>query len=123
LSSAASDRVDEVDGPGARVAVVASAASSPPGGPFDRAGILVLLDRLIREVVGEDYDLGIDLEPDVSFSDDLELESLEFVQIGEKLQEIYGERVDFVAWFSDLDVDEIIDLTVGDLVEFIEGCR
>ena len=123
MSSAASDRVDEVDGPGARVAVVGTAASSPPGGPFDGAGILALLDRLIREVVGEDYDLGIDLEPDVSFSDDLELESLEFVQIGEKLQEIYGERVDFVAWFSDLDVDEIIDLTVGDLVEFIEGCR
>jgi acyl carrier protein len=115
--------VDEVDDTSVSLGVVGTTATSPPGGPFDSAGILALLDRVIREVVGEDYDLGIDLELDVSFSDDLELESLEFVQIGEKLQEIYGERVDFVAWFSDLDVDEIIDLTVGDLVEFIEGCR
>lgn len=98
-------------------------ASNGPGAPFDPDGILALVDRLITEVVGEDYDLGLDIELDASFSDDLELESLEFVQLGEKLQEIYGERVDFVTWFSDLDVDSIIDLTVRDLVQFIEGCR
>ena len=108
-----------------RLAGGLAAAPALTDAPFDEAGILDLLQRLLTEVVGEDYDLGFDLglELDASFSDDLELESLEFVQLGEKLQELYGGRVDFVAWFSDLDVDAIIDLTVGDVVQFIEGCH
>jgi acyl carrier protein len=57
-----------------------------------------------------------------SFSDDIEIESIEFVALGERLQETYGERVDLVAWFGDLDVDQIIGLTVGELVEFVAGC-
>lgn len=83
------------------------------------AQVLELLEGLVRDIVGEDYALGIELDMDTSFAEDLELESIEFVRLGEKLQEHYGEKVDLVAWFAEFDVDQIINLTVGELVDFI----
>ena len=83
------------------------------------AQVLELLEGLVRDIVGEDYALGIELDMDTSFAEDLELESIEFVRLGEKLQEHYGEKVDLVAWFAEFDVDQIINLTVGELVDYI----
>ena len=60
---------------------------------------------------------------DTSFNADLELESIEFVALAEKLQHRYGERIDFVGWISNKSLDDIIALTVGDLVRFIASCR
>ena len=83
------------------------------------------LDRLagfIREVIGEEWADEVEIEAGTSFNDDLELESIEFVALAEKLQGHYGERVDFVGWLSGKDINEIIQLTVGDLTEFIVGC-
>jgi acyl carrier protein len=81
--------------------------------------VLAVVEGLVRDIVGEDYALGIELDMDTSFAEDVELESIEFVRLGEKLQEHYGKRVDLVAWFAEFDVDQIINLTVGELVDFI----
>jgi len=49
---------------------------------------------------------------------DLEIESIELVALGEQLQERYA-HVDFAGWLSTMEVDEIIAMTVGDLVDHI----
>jgi acyl carrier protein len=87
-----------------------------------REEVLATVARLIAEVVGEEWmeDQAITLE--TSFEKDLELESIEFVALAEKLQERYGKGVDFVGWLSGKELDEIIGLTVGELVEFIVRC-
>jgi acyl carrier protein len=77
---------------------------------------------LIREVIGEDWEVDQPITRETSFSDDLELESIEFVQLAEKLQERYGKDVDFVGWLSKKELDAIIKLKVGEVVEYIEGC-
>jgi acyl carrier protein len=84
--------------------------------------VLRTVADLIAEVVGEEllFDTAITME--TSFSDDLELESIEFVALSERLQEHYGERVDFVDWISEMEVAEIIALRVGQLVEHIIRC-
>jgi acyl carrier protein len=87
-----------------------------------RAQILAGVAQAIRDVIGEDWIADEAIEESTSFADDLELESIEFVALAEKLQEIYGERVDFVRWLSQMELDAIIGLTVGDVVEFIESC-
>jgi acyl carrier protein len=69
--------------------------------------------------MGEDYVADIDIDLDTSFNADLEVESIEFVALSEVLRERYGDEVDFVAWIADMEVDEIIALTVGELVAFI----
>jgi acyl carrier protein len=87
-----------------------------------REEVLATVARLIAEVIGEEWieDQAITLE--TSFEKDLELESIEFVALAEKLQERYGKGVDFVGWLSGKELDEIIGFTVGELVEFIVRC-
>ena len=84
---------------------------------------LSTVSRLIEEVLGEDAEIEGPIELDTSFSDDLELESIEFVALAEKIQAHYGADVNFVAWLSEMELDRIIALTVGDLVAFIDRCR
>lgn len=92
----------------------------------DQAEVLETLTGFIQDVMGDELD---DLELDgpitlnTSFADDLELESIEFVSLSEQLQGHYGDQVDFVGWISEMELDQIITLRVGDLVEFIVRCR
>lgn len=99
-----------------------NSASAPPATRPDTEAIVGTISRLVHEVIGEDVDVDLDITADSSFSEDIELESIEFVALGERLQLTYGERIDLVGWFGELDLDEIIDLTVGELAEFIAAC-
>ena len=78
--------------------------------------------RLVGEVIGEEYVADIDIGADTSFSGDLEMESIEFVALAEALQLHFGERVNFVAWLAELELDDLIAMTVGQVATFIEGC-
>ena len=77
--------------------------------------------RMIAEVVGEDVLLDMEVTPDTTFSDDLGLESIEFVALADKLRARYGDRVDLVAFLGDMDIDQIMAMTVGQLVDHIES--
>jgi acyl carrier protein len=43
------------------------------------------------------------------------------VALSERLMARYGNDVDFVGWMAGMELDEIIALTVGDLVVFVVG--
>ena len=83
--------------------------------------VLATVAGLIEQVLGDDLILD-EITMETSFSEDLELESIEFVALSERLQEHYGDRVDFVAWLSDMELPQIIGLTVGELVDHIAAC-
>jgi acyl carrier protein len=85
--------------------------------------ILRTVERLIVEVAGDELLLTGPITAETSISADLELESIELVALAEKLQAHYGASVDFVGWISKKELDQIIALTVGELVEFIASCR
>ncbi len=87
------------------------------------ADILATVQALIVEVAGDELLLTGPITLETSFNRDLELESIEFVALAEKLQQHYGAGVDFVGWISKKELDQIIALTVGELVEFIASCR
>lgn len=93
--------------------------SDATGAP-SRDEILATMAELLREVVGEAWASEVDITMDTSFSDDLELESIELVALAERVQARYGHTVDFVGWLSTLELDAIIALTVGDVVGFVE---
>ena len=88
----------------------------------DRDEILSTVERLIVEIAGDEILITGPLTPATRFNADLELESIEFVALAEKLQAHYGAAVDFVGWISKKELDAIIALTVGDLIEFIQSC-
>jgi acyl carrier protein len=54
-----------------------------------------------------------------TFAEDIELESMEVMEIAERLIDHYAGRVDFVAWFSDMELEEMVELTVGHVVHFV----
>jgi acyl carrier protein len=87
-----------------------------------RDEVLATVTRLLREVMDDDAELGPPIGLSSSFSNDLELESIEFVALAEKLQARYGTRIDFAGWLSGMELDQILSLSVGDLVEFIVAC-
>jgi acyl carrier protein len=76
---------------------------------------------ILIEVVGEDFLLDTEITPDTTFSDDLALESIEMVALAEKLQDRYGERVNFVSFIGDMDLDQIMGMTVGKLAGYVEA--
>lgn len=84
--------------------------------------LLEILHRMLVDVVGDELLIDGPLTMETSFNEDLELESIEFVALAEQLQQRYGDRVDFAGWISQKELDEIINLTVGDLVRFIDSC-
>lgn len=85
--------------------------------------VLPVVASMITEVVGDDLELDEPITMDTSFNEDLELESIELVALSEKLQQHYGAELDFVGWLSNKELDEIIALRVGELVEYIVSCR
>jgi acyl carrier protein len=84
-----------------------------------RTSVLADVERILAEVIGEDLLLEGPLTMETSFDEDLQLESIEFVALSERLLVTYGESVDFVGWLAELELDEIIALTVGQLVDFV----
>lgn len=88
-----------------------------------RDDILHTVEKLIVEVAGDEIIALNPIAMTTSFNRDLELESIEFVALAEKLQQHYGAGIDFVGWISTKELDQIIALTVGELVEFIQSCR
>jgi acyl carrier protein len=74
------------------------------------------------DVIGEDYLRDFPISMETSFEADLQLESVEFVALSERLQQRYPD-LDFVDWIADMEVVDLMRLRVGQLVEFIGRCR
>jgi acyl carrier protein len=87
------------------------------------AEILKVVEEALVDVAGDELLVAGPITPATTFNGDLELESIEFVALAEKLQQRLGPSVDFVGWISKKELDQIIALTVGELVEFIAACR
>jgi acyl carrier protein len=85
----------------------------------DEATVLARLGGMLRELL-EEYGLDdAEITMDTTFHDDLELESVDLVALSGQLREHYGDRVNFATFIAERDLDEIIALTVGELVRYI----
>ena len=87
----------------------------------DGTSVLADISAILRTVL-EEYGLDdSEITLETSFHDDLELESIDLVTLSAQLREFYGERVNFAAFIADRGLEEIIALTVGDLVGYVVG--
>lgn len=75
--------------------------------------------RTIIEVVGEEFYEETEISLQSTFSEDVELESTEVMEIAERLMELYEDKVDFIGWFGEMELEQLVDLTLGDLIEFM----
>jgi len=88
-----------------------------------KAEILKTVAGMIEEVIGEEWVRETPITMETTFAHDLEVESIELVALSEKLQARYGETIDFPAWLASMELDEIIGLSVGKLVDYIASCQ
>ncbi len=85
----------------------------------DSDTVLADLAGMLRKLL-EEYGLDdAEIRRETTFHDDLELESIDLVALSGMMREHYGDRVNFAAFVADLELDEIIALTVGELVDYV----
>ncbi|KND25289.1 acyl carrier protein [Streptomyces acidiscabies] len=80
------------------------------------ADVSGMLARLLEDEYGVD---DAEISMATSFNRDLELESIDLVTLAGLLQERYGERINFAEFLAGMEFEEIIELTVGRLVEYV----
>ncbi|MGW2704823.1 acyl carrier protein [Streptomyces sp. NPDC001340] len=79
------------------------------------ADITGMLRTLLEEYGEDDVVIGMS----TTFNRDLELESIDLVTLAGLLEERYGRRVNLAEFLAGMEFDEIIELTVGQLVEYV----
>lgn len=79
------------------------------------ADITVMLRELLEEYGLDDAEIG----RDTRFHDDLELESIDLVTLAGRLRDHYGDKVNLAEFIAERELDEIIALTVGELVDHV----
>ncbi len=72
------------------------------------------------EKVGEDWEYSDEITMDTYMLADLGLESIDVVVLGEFLEEHYDQSFPFTEYFTELAQQEITDIRVSDLVDFID---
>lgn len=77
------------------------------------------VEQAIIDVVGQEFYEECEVGLDSTFAEDIELESMEMMEIAERLMQTYEGKVDFIAWFADMELEDLVEITVGSVVEFI----
>jgi len=77
----------------------------------------------LAEATGDTSLLGAGLSAATRLEGDLGLDSLDLAALGAVLRDRYGTAVELVAYVAGLDIDEIIELTVGDVTGYVNRCR
>lgn len=85
------------------------------------AAVLTEITGVIEEILGEYEIEDITVTRESLFQEDLELESIDLVTLGGKLREIYGPQINFAEFLGSLELDEIITMNVGQLVDYVTG--
>ncbi|HMI04505.1 MAG TPA: hypothetical protein VK541_18590 [Pedobacter sp.] len=84
---------------------------------------VVVLKQFITEVIGEEFVEEMDIDMNSSFTKDLEMDSIEIVSFSEKIKAHYGDQIDFTGWLSNMDLDQLINLNLGMIVNYIDDAR
>jgi acyl carrier protein len=82
--------------------------------------ILAAVIQKIRETVNEDWIQEFPITPETLITRDLEIESIEMVMLASSIQRHYGGRLSIVDWLSGRSLDDLISLSIGDLVQHID---
>jgi acyl carrier protein len=81
--------------------------------------LLAEITQMLVDVTGEDAAWGAAITPATELEGDLRLESIEVVALADRLRARYGEAIDLPAFYAELDIDQLIGLTVGDVVDYV----
>lgn len=85
----------------------------------EKEQVFEVLKQFISDIIGADIAEELDITEDSNFTKDLEMDSIELVAFAEKVRIEYGTGIDFTKWLSAMDLDQIVKLNIGNIVNFI----
>ncbi|MGL6128450.1 acyl carrier protein, partial [Chryseobacterium artocarpi] len=85
--------------------------------------LFTLLKGFITEVIGAEFVEEMDITPESSFTKDLEMDSIEIVSFSEKIKAHFGDQIDFTGWLSSMDLDQLINLDLSMIINYIYECQ
>jgi acyl carrier protein len=85
--------------------------------------IFDLMKQFITEVIGEEFVQEMTITPESSFTKDLEMDSIEIVSFSEKIKAHFGDQIDFTGWLSSMDIDQLINLNLSMIINYIRECQ
>ena len=88
-----------------------------------REEILDVMKNIISDVIGEEFVEDMDITEDSSFTGDLEMDSIEIVSFSDQVKGRFGDNIDFTGWLTNMGLDEIINLKLKDVIDFILKCQ
>lgn len=97
----------------------AATASVPVADPAAVLADITVMLRVLLDEHGFGAELTGEITAATTFHGDLELESIDLVALSAMLRDRYGDRVNFAEFIADLELDEIITLTIGQLVDHV----
>jgi acyl carrier protein len=93
---------------------------TPHPTPADEHTVLAEITSMLTALLEDEYGVDdVEIGMTTTFNRDLELESIDLVTLAGLLQERYGTKVNFAEFLAGMEFDEIIELTVGRLVEYV----
>jgi acyl carrier protein len=84
--------------------------------------VLDTIRRLVAEIRDVRDAAGVPINRGSAFDHDVELDGGELLALGEQLGATYGPEVDVIGWFGELDIDDLVDLTAGDVADYVVWC-
>ncbi|MEN3308087.1 MAG: acyl carrier protein [Micromonosporaceae bacterium] len=80
------------------------------------------LAALLLDVTGEEREWAARVTPAARLEEDLRLDSVELAALGDLLRRRCGDGVDLPGYVAGLSIDDIIRLTVGDVLAYLARC-
>lgn len=81
--------------------------------------VLTAIAGMLTEVLDEIGLDDVEITMETSFTEDLEIESIDLVTLAGALRAHWGDRVNVADFIAGMELDEIIELRVGSLVRYV----
>ena len=89
----------------------------------DTMATMAILKDCIEKIVGPEFIDKSQILPNSKISEDLKMDRFDISQLREEILLNFGKEFDLFGYFYHLDIDQIIDLTVDDVIQFIHTYR
>ncbi|MDH6306517.1 acyl carrier protein [Parabacteroides sp. PF5-5] len=77
------------------------------------------LKEFVADIIGSDVIEEIGITKESVFTKNLEMDSIEIVAFAEKVKKKYGHEIDFISWISQMKFQDLYNLSVGQVVDYI----
>jgi acyl carrier protein len=82
---------------------------------------LDVIRGILHQILEEYAEDDVEITSDSTFQEGLGLESIDLVTLATRLIDRYGERVNLAEFLAERELDELVELTVGQVADYVRS--